>query len=301
MLPAWGEWFRTKPHNSSPLVFLTSTEKCFIHNHCEITSERSDCENLLYSNWNPQMLVYFVLLRWPIQSSGTQRLTEPLLSVSNDDDQRSLGLPVLDIIGGLRQVGLLWLDHFDLFCLEHVFRLVDLNSLSLVLGFGQNKGSCFNRKLRLAAYPEGAFRDADSTPRDGQGVFERGGRRVGAGVNAVAFALHLHLHRKPLRVLAGGKKKMNSLESRWNASRQPHSASGSYLSSDFQRSLPSILGADCELCRLVKQAASLLQAWTEGLHLHAHSRGSVRVEVVASLNLVSSQCEETQERVLQNY
>lgn len=105
--------------------------------------------------------------------SLTKLLLEPLLSVSNDDDQRSFSLLALNIISGLGQVSLLRLDDVNPFCLEHTFRLVDLNGLSLVLGFGQNKGSRCDRELRLAAYPEGAFGDADSTPGDGQGVFER--------------------------------------------------------------------------------------------------------------------------------
>lgn len=59
---------------------------------------------------------------------------------------------------------------------------------------------------RLAAYPEGAVGDADSSPGDGQGVFERRGGRVGAGVQPVPFTPRLHLHRKPLRVLTGDRK-----------------------------------------------------------------------------------------------
>jgi len=55
--------------------------------------------------------------------------------------------------------------------------------------------------LRLAAYPEGAVGHADSSPGDGHGVLERGGGRVGAGVQPVAFAPHLHLHGEPLGIL----------------------------------------------------------------------------------------------------
>lgn len=52
-----------------------------------------------------------------------------------------------------------------------------------------------------AAYPEGAVGDADASPGDGHGVLEGGGGRVGAPVQAVPFAAHLHLHRKPVCVL----------------------------------------------------------------------------------------------------
>lgn len=73
--------------------------------------------------------------------------------------------------------------------------------------------------------------------------------------------------------------------------------SASHLSQDFQRSLPSILSADCELGRLVDHAASFLQAWTVGLHLQTHSRGSVCIEVMTSHSPVLSQYEATHWRV----
>lgn len=203
-------------HTAVTSSSLTSTEKCFIHNHCEIASEQSEGKYLIWSyfhsdhHWINDCLFILSL-------SLTKLLLEPLLSVSNDDDERPFGLRALNIIRGLGQVSLLWLDDVNHFCLEHIFRPVDLNGRSLVLGFGQSQGSRLDRELRLAAYPEGAFRDADSTPGDGQGVFERGGRRVGAGVDAVALALHLHLHRKPLCVLTGAGGNMNATKkSRWN-------------------------------------------------------------------------------------
>ncbi len=53
----------------------------------------------------------------------------------------------------------------------------------------------------MAAYPEGAVGDADSSPGDGHGVFERGGWRVGALILPVAFVPHLYLHRMSLPIL----------------------------------------------------------------------------------------------------
>lgn len=204
-LPARGEWFRTTSHSRYlSFSWLGLKKKCLIPNHCEIESEQSEGKYLIcsYFHSDPHQTNNCLFI---CSLSLTKRLLENLLGVSNDDDQRSFHLLALDTVRGLGQVSLLRLDHLNLLCLQHIFRPVDLGGLSLVLGFGQNKGPRFDGKLRLAAYPEGAFGDADSAPGDGQGVFERGGRRVGAGVDAVALALHLYLHRKPLRILARGK------------------------------------------------------------------------------------------------
>lgn len=139
-------------------------------------------------------------------------LLQPLLSVSDDDHQRPFSRLALDGISGPGQASPLRLDHLKRFCLQGVFQRVDLNDLGWVFRFGEDEGAGFKRELGLATYPEGAFGNADSSPGDGQGVFERGGRRVGAGVNAVAFALHLHLHREPLRVLGPPKTSMSATE-----------------------------------------------------------------------------------------
>lgn len=177
-----------------------------------------------------------------------------------------------------RYLSLLRLDHFKYFCLKLIFWFDGLNSVSLgwVLGFGQNNASCFTSELRSAAYPEGAVGDADSVPGDGQGVFEGGSRRVGASVEPVTFTLHLHLHRKSLCVLTEQQMRRQS-ETRWNALVTTCGyIFASYLTHDLQRSFPSILSADCELSRLVDQAASFLKPWPVGLNLQTRRKASTQ-------------------------
>ena len=53
----------------------------------------------------------------------------------------------------------------------------------------------------MAAYPEGAVRDAGVAPGDGQGMFEGCGRGVGAAVEPVSFRLDLHRHGHSLCIL----------------------------------------------------------------------------------------------------
>lgn len=48
-----------------------------------------------------------------------------------------------------------------------------------------------------------------------------------------------------------------------------------HLSRNLQRSFPSLLGVDCELCGLSNSQAAALEAWTEGLDLeqtHKHTQ-----------------------------
>lgn len=60
----------------------------------------------------------------------------------------------------------------------------------------------------MAAYPEGAVGDADSSPGDGHGVFERGVGRVGAGVQPVTFTPHLHVHWESISILTDRQLKV---------------------------------------------------------------------------------------------
>lgn len=131
-------------------------------------------------------------------------VAERLLGVRRDDDQRLLCFTARTFTLRLHHIKTsLWLDTFDAFCLNYSFWSDHLSTFCLnrILGFGRETTSFCNRVLWLAAYPEGALGDADSSPGDGHGVFERGVGRVGAGVQPVTFTPHLHVHWDSISIL----------------------------------------------------------------------------------------------------
>lgn len=122
-------------------------------------------------------------------------IVEPLLCVGGDDDQRFLSFSAPR-----------W-PFAQTRC-----RLYRFHSLDPFLTPEQSyAASCRNWELWLAAYPEGAVGDADSSPGDGHCVLQRRAGRVGALVQSFSFTLHLHLHRKPLCILSNAEQNSSSL------------------------------------------------------------------------------------------
>lgn len=141
-----------------------------------------------------------------IRVCATQLKAEPLLGVCGDDDQRFPGLSARIFTFGLRRLSQLWLDNFNPFRFKSLW-LDNIFYLHQIPRFAQNFAPFCNRALWLAAYPEGTVGDADSSPGDGQGVFERRGWCVGASIQPITFTPDLHLHRKSLCILTDGRKR----------------------------------------------------------------------------------------------
>ena len=145
-------------------------------------------------------------------------VAERLLGVRRDDDQRLLCFTARTFTLRLHHIKTsLWLDTFDAFCLNYSFWSDHLSTFCLnrILGFGRETTSFCNRVLWLAAYPEGALGDADSSPGDGHGVFERGVGRVGAGVQPVTFTPHLHVHWDSISILTDRQTDKKFVNTSW--------------------------------------------------------------------------------------